>query len=60
MGKLFAITTIAVLAISAASGVAVSAPSFLSTSGNILTPDDMVLEPGSFSADFHAIEVEDT
>ena len=60
MGKLFAITAVLSLAIAALSGAAIGAPSFLSTSGNILTPDDVVLDVGSFSANFHAIDVEDT
>lgn len=41
------------------SSVAVGAPSFLGTTGNILTPDDIVLEPGDFAANFHSFEMDD-
>ena len=41
------------------SGAAAAAPSFLSTTGNILTPNDSVLAPGDFSANFHALNLDD-
>lgn len=52
----FAIGT---LLVCACVGSAVSAPSFYSTSGNILTPDDVLLPPGGFSANYHAIDIDD-
>lgn len=42
------------------SGMVCAAPSFLSTSGLILTPDDSLLSPGSFSASFHDFELAST
>jgi len=42
------------------SGISTAAPSFLSTTGNILTPDDLLLSAGSFSANFHSVEVGDS
>jgi len=42
----------------AAAGAAFSAPNFFGTSGNIITPDDTVLGPGAFSANFHVIDFE--
>ncbi len=53
------VLAIGTLLVCACVGSAVSAPSFLSTSGNILTPDDVLLPPGGFSANYHAIDIED-
>ncbi len=38
------------------SGTALAAPSFLGITGNILTPDDIVLSPGDFSANLHSFQ----
>jgi len=51
---------IGVLLLFVAVGSAFSAPSFFSTTGNILTPDDTLLTPGGFSINYHAIDYEDT
>lgn len=39
------------------SGTVAAAPSFLGTSGGILAPDDTLLGPGQFSANFHALDL---
>jgi len=41
------------------SGIAAAAPSFLNTTGSILTPDDLLLGPGDFSASFHNFDFTD-
>lgn len=38
------------------SGTALAAPSYLGITGNILTPDDIVLSPGDFSANLHSFQ----
>jgi hypothetical protein len=38
------------------SGMTFAAPSFLGTTGNIMTPDDLVLDPGDFAANFHSYD----
>ena len=53
MTRLIVFLTLAA-ALGLASGV-MADPSFLSTSGLILTPDDTVLGAGDFSADYHGI-----
>jgi len=42
------------------SSMAAAGPSFLGTTGNILTPDDRLLGPGDFSASFHNLELTDS
>ena len=51
------VLTIAVVGL--LSGIAAAAPSFLSTSGLILTPDDTVLGPGQFSASVSLFDFDD-
>lgn len=46
------------LAATMISGAAFAAPSFFGISGNIFTPDDVVLAPGAFSANLHMIDAE--
>jgi hypothetical protein len=42
------------------SGFASAAPSFFSTSGNILTPDDSILGAGEFTANYHVLDLSNT
>lgn len=49
-----------VLLVAMISGGALAAPSFLGMSGNIFTPDDVVLAPGAFSANLHSIDTDDS
>ncbi|MCL6519970.1 MAG: YjbH domain-containing protein [Armatimonadetes bacterium] len=60
MKNSFLVLAIGSLLVCAYLGIASAAPSFFSTSGNILTPDDTLLSTGGFSANYHAIEIEDT
>jgi len=57
--KLIHILIAATAVICLLSGIAAAAPSFLSTTGGILTPDDLLLEPGDFSANFHSFDFAD-
>jgi len=42
------------------SGAAFCAPSYLGITGNILTPDDILLAPGDFSANVHSFQDDNT
>lgn len=52
MKRLFVIVMTAAMI----SGAALAAPSWLGITGNILTPDDIVLSPGDFSANLHSFQ----
>ena len=52
MKTLFVVLLVAAMA----SGAAFAAPSFLGITGNILTPDDIVLSPGDFCANLHSFQ----
>lgn len=47
----------ALLIVCSISGAALASASYLSFTGNILTPNDNVLGPGDFSADYHAFDL---
>lgn len=52
MQRLFLIA----MAVAMISGAALAAPSYLGITGNILTPDDILLSPGDFSANLHSFQ----
>lgn len=54
MKKLLGILIVTILL----SGMASAAPSFLCTTGGILAPDDLVIEPGEFNASIHMLRLE--
>lgn len=51
---------LALLIVCSLSGAALAAASYLSFTGNILTPNDRLLGPGDFSADFHAFDLDES
>jgi len=52
MRRLFLIA----MAVAMISGAALAAPSYFGITGNILTPDDVLLSPGDFSANLHSVD----
>lgn len=45
-----------ILTLAMISGAAFAAPSYFGMTGNILTPDDLILAPGDFSANLHSFQ----
>ena len=45
--------------VSMLSGMCAAAPSYLGTTGNILTPNDVILSPGAYSFNVNAIDIKD-
>ncbi|MHB1455797.1 MAG: hypothetical protein ACYC0V_02670 [Armatimonadota bacterium] len=56
-GILAFVMVIAVLCL--LSGMAMAMPSFLGISGNIMTPNDQVLEVGDFNANLHSLQLDE-
>ena len=57
MVRRMSVLTMAAALIVLVSGMATAAPSFLSTTGGILAPNDAMLAPGDFSANLHSIDL---